>query len=125
MMKKESSKALYLNTPNQENERIKSMKEKEKLLFKELCRFKDEFADASLTEFATPTVLGHLFFNRMQGVAYDVLKRNGLLGKVNREFRNSLGAAYEQNIQKNESFRKCITMLSAILSSCDCLCHCR
>ena len=96
------------------------MKEKEKQLFKALCQFKDEFTDASLTEFATPAVLGHLFFNRMQGVAYDVLKRNGLLGKVNREFRNSLGAAYDQNIQKNESFRKCITMLSAILSSCDC-----
>ena len=96
------------------------MKEKEKQLFKALCKFKDEFADSSLIEYATPAVLGHLFFNRMQGVAYDVLKINGLLGKVNREFRNSLGAAYNQNIQKNESFQKCIVMLSEILSSCNC-----
>lgn len=69
------------------------MKEKEKQLFKELCKFKGQFADVSLAEFAAPSVLGHLFFNRMQGIAYDTLKRNGLLGKVNREFRNSLGSA--------------------------------
>ena len=81
------------------------MKEKEKQLFKALCKFKDQFDDASLVEFATPSVLGHLFFNRMQGVAYDTLRRNGLLGKVNREFRNSLGAAYDLNVLKNESFR--------------------
>lgn len=96
------------------------MKEKEKLLFKALCKFKDPFVDASLVEFATPSVLGHLFFNRMQGIAYDTLKRNGLLSKVNREFRNSLGAAYDQNAQKNESFLKCVVMLSKILASCDC-----
>ena len=91
------------------------MKEKEKQLFKALCKFKDEFIDPSLGSFATPSVLGQLFFNRMQGIAFDVLKMNGLLGKVNREFRNSLGAAYEQNVLKNESFRKCVAMLSEIL----------
>ena len=96
------------------------MKEKEKQLFKALCKFKDQFADPSLVSFATPSVLGHLFFNRMQGIAFDVLKTNGLLGKVNREFRNSLGAAYEQNVLKNESFRKCVAMLSEILAPCDC-----
>lgn len=96
------------------------MKEKEKQLFKALCKFKDQFFDATLVEFATPSVLGHLFFNRMQGIAYDTLKRNRLLGKVNREFRNSLGAAYDQNVQKNESFLKCVVMLSKILAPCDC-----
>lgn len=96
------------------------MKEKEKQLFKALCKFKDEFVDPSLVSFATPSVLGQLFFNRMQGIAFDVLKMNGLLGKVNREFRNSLGAAYEQNVLKNESFRKCVAMLSEILAPCDC-----
>ncbi len=96
------------------------MKEKEKQLFKGLCKFKDDFFDTSLIDFATPSVLGHIFFNRMQGIAYDTLKRNRLLGKVNREFRNSLGAAYDQNVQKNESFKKCIVMLSEILSTCTC-----
>lgn len=56
----------------------------------------------------------------MQGVAYDTLKKHNLLGKVNREFRNSLGAAYEQNVQKNRSFMRCVKMLSEILSPCSC-----
>lgn len=94
------------------------MKEKEKQLFKALCRFKDAFTDPALIEFATPNVLGQLFFNRMQGVAYYVLKRNGFLGKVNREFRNSLAAAHEQNACKNESFQTCVRMLAEILSPC-------
>lgn len=96
------------------------MTEKEKQLFKALCKFKDSFSDTSLVEFATPTVLGHLFFNRMQGIAYDTLKRNRLLGNVNREFRNSLSTAFDQNVQKNESFRKCVMRLSEILCNCGC-----
>ncbi len=96
------------------------MKEKEKQLFKALCKCKDKFTDPSLIEFTTPTVLGHLFFNRMQGVAYNVLKNSRLLGKVHREFRNALSAAYEQNVLKNESFQTCISMLSEILSPCAC-----
>lgn len=96
------------------------MKEKEKQLFKALCKFKEDSFDASLLEFATPTVLGQLFFNRMQGVAYDTLKKHNLLGKVNREFRNSLGAAFEQNVQKSQSFMSCVKMLSEILSPCTC-----
>ena len=96
------------------------MNEKEKQLFKALCEFKEKTMEKELVDFATPAVLGNLFFNRMQGIAYDVLRKNELLGKVNREFRNSLGAAYEQNLQKNQSFRKCVEMLSKILSSCNC-----
>lgn len=96
------------------------MKEKEKQLCKALCKFRDKLTDPSLIEFASPAVLGHLFFNRMQGVAYNVLKSNQLLGKVNREFRNSLGAAYEQNELKNESFGECVSMLSELLASRPC-----
>ena len=96
------------------------MKEKEKELFKSLCKFNEEFNNSSLTEYATPSVLGYLFFNRMQGVAYDTLKKNNLLGQINREFRTSLASAYEQNVQKNESFKKCVNMLSEILSHCNC-----
>ena len=96
------------------------MKTEEQKLFKELCKFKNPIMDASLTAFATPTVLGHLFYNRMQGIAYATLKRNGLLGTVNREFRNALAGAYMQNIQKNESFQTCIVSLSEILAACEC-----
>lgn len=96
------------------------MTEKEKHLFKELCKFKSDSMDKSLIEFASPSVLGHLFFNRMQGIAYGVLMKNQLLGKINREFRNSLASAYEQNVQKNQSFYECIEMLSKLLSTCNC-----
>lgn len=96
------------------------MKEKEKQLFKGLCKFQESSFDEKLLQFATPSVLGCLFFNRMQGIAYDVLKKHDALGKVNREFRNSLAAAYEQNVQKNRSFYQCVAMLSRILSFCNC-----
>lgn len=77
------------------------MKNEEKLLFKKLCCFINNDIDEASLEYATPSALGQLFFNRMQAVAYGTLKENGLLGKVNREFRNSLKGAYEQNIEKN------------------------
>lgn len=96
------------------------MKQKEKLLFKELCKFKSDTFNKELLEFATPHVLGFLFFNRMQGIAYDRMRKNGVLGAVNREFRNSLKSAYEQNIVKNRSFAKCVGMVADILNNIDC-----
>ena len=96
------------------------MKTEEKQLFKSLCNFKTERFDEELLKFATPAVLGHLFFNRMQAIAYGTLRDHGLLGKVNREFRNSLRSAYEQNVEKNNSFYWCIQYLDEILSKCNC-----
>ena len=96
------------------------MTKNEKQLFKALCRFREPFPDGRLTDAATPGVLGLLFFNRMQGIAYGVLKQGGLLGKVNREFRNPLANAYEQNVQKNRSYRECIARLAALLAPCPC-----
>lgn len=96
------------------------MKKQEKELFKSLCSFRTEAFDESLLDAATPAVLGHLFFNRMQAIAYGTLKKHGLLGKVNREFRNSLKGAYEQNREKNESFFWYIEHLEKVLSRCNC-----
>lgn len=96
------------------------MKKEEKLLFKNLCTFKSDKFDETLIEYATPSVLGHLFYNRMQAVAYGTLKRHGLFRKVNREFCNSLKGAYEQNLQKNHSYFWCIRYLTEILSECSC-----
>ena len=96
------------------------MKKQEKELFKALCSFKAEKFDENLLKAATPGVLGHLFFNRMQAVAYGVLKKHNLLGKVNREFRNSLKMAYEQNLAKNKSFFRCINYVEETLSACNC-----
>ncbi len=96
------------------------MTKQEKELFKNLCSFQSETFDDALLEAATPTVLGQLFFNRMQAVAYGNLKQRGLLGRVNREFRNSLKAAYEQNLEKNKSFFTCVQYLNVLLSNCGC-----
>lgn len=96
------------------------MNQQEKALFKSLCSFQAEDFDENLLQAATPAVLGQLFFNRMQGVAYGTLKKHGLLGKVNREFRNSLKGAYMQNVEKNESFFDCVTALGEILYECNC-----
>ena len=96
------------------------MNKKEKALFKALCKFEEDTFDADLLTYASPEVLGYLFANRMQGVAFGTLKKHQLLGKVNREFRNSLAHAHEQNTQKNESFHQCIAMLNDILLSCNC-----
>lgn len=69
-----------------------------------------------LPENASASLLGNLFFNRMQGIAYGTLKSLDLLGTVNREFRNSLGSAYEQNSQKNLSYFKCVEYITTIFN---------
>lgn len=96
------------------------MRQKEKELFKSLCSFKEGDFEESLLNAATPVVLGHLFFNRMQAVAYGTLKKHGLLGKVNREFRNSLKGAFIQNVEKNNSFFQCVELVEKALSECEC-----
>ena len=96
------------------------MKDNEIRLFKELCKFKSNTLDNSLVDNASPTVLGYLFYNRMQGIAYGKLKDCGMLGRVNREFRNSLSAAFEQNTIKNSSFLCCVEMVAQILFECKC-----
>ena len=96
------------------------MKTNERLLFKELCKVKDPVLDENLLAHASPHVLGHLFFNRMQGVAYSKLQQTDSLGKDNREFRNSLRMAYEQNCERNHSFIHCVSLVSELLANIDC-----
>ena len=96
------------------------MIEKEKELFKNLCSFRSESFDEKLLEAATPAVLGHLFFNRMAAIAYGTLEKCKLLSKVNREFRNSLKGAYEQNLEKNTNFFQCVQEVENIISQCNC-----
>ena len=96
------------------------MRQQEQDLFRNLCKFKSEQFDESLLEYASPSVLGHLFFNRMQGIAYGSLKKHHLLAKVNREFRNSLRIAYEQNLVKNQSYFQCLKFLNVVLRECTC-----
>lgn len=96
------------------------MEQNKKELFRKLCSFKKALPNEMDLEAATPEVLGQLFFNRMHAVAYGTLKNNGLLGKVNREFRNSLKGAYELNTAKNMSFFGCVAYVDKVLSRCTC-----
>lgn len=96
------------------------MRKQEKELFKSLCSFKDETFDETLLKAATPAVLGHLFFNRMQGIAYGTLKRHALFDKVSREFRNSIKGAHIQNCEKNSTFFWAVQYVTNLLSKCEC-----
>ena len=96
------------------------MKKQEKELFMSLCDFQAKEMDRALLRYASPTVLGALFFNRMQGVAYGSLKERELLGQVTREFRNSLKYAYDQNLVRNSSYRWSVCHLKDVLGGCSC-----
>lgn len=94
------------------------MKKNEKNLFLNICSYESDNAallKELLADNAGPNVLGLLFFNRMQGIAYGNLKNKNLISEVNREFRNALKSAYEDNLQKNESYFRCINYLNDIL----------
>lgn len=97
------------------------MNKTEKTLVLELARFLTtdrEKLKTTLPTGATPAVLGHLFFNRTAGLAFDVLRTNGLTDGLNREFRNSLQGAYEQNAERNNSFFSCLKLVSDVLTPC-------
>ena len=91
------------------------MKNGEKRLFTALCSYKEENFNASLLYYATPAVLGSLFMNRMQGVAFGVLKKHGVASDVCREFGNSLKAAAKDNEEKNADFYKAVRYVSGIV----------
>lgn len=97
------------------------MKNEEKELFFELCKFKnsnkEKLKDLITKGAATPQVLGYLFGNRMAATAYGVMNDNELTSSVDREFRNSLKNAYLQNKMKNESYFICLKIISEILHS--------
>lgn len=93
----------------------------EQRLFLQLCRpesFDRDIMAALLPQYADAEVLGQLFFNRMQGVAYTVLQKAELIGRVHREFSGSLRGAYEQNVERNKSYLKCLRLLSGALRDC-------
>lgn len=94
------------------------MTQDERNLFFELCAYKhtnSQKTESLLRHNASPALLGHLFFNRMQGVAYTILKKHNLLECTNREFRNSLKKAYHLNKMQNESFAASIRIVETAL----------
>lgn len=96
------------------------MNTKEKELFKELCSFNTIQLDTQLLDYATPTVLGQLFFNRMSAIAYEKLNKCKMLYKVNREIRTALRMSFERNIVKNNSYYSCVDAVQKLLKECGC-----
>lgn len=98
------------------------MNQNERKLFLQLCSPKSasyEELDRLIADgAATANVLGLLFENRMAAVAFDILSQFDLLGKTNREFRNSIRNALIFGAKHNESFEEGLVMLSKILDSC-------
>ncbi len=98
------------------------MNKQEKELFWGLCRFidpdKEKLKKLIENGAATPGVLGMIFANRMAGIAYHTLRELDLLGKTNREFRNSLRDIATVNRRSNREFVGCLNFLSAELDAC-------
>lgn len=98
------------------------MKKTEKQLFLNLCSFvspdKDKIQGLIEKGAATPELLGHLFANRMAGIAYGVLEKTELLSGVDREFRNSLKYAWALNERLNADFFGCLNYLFDQLEDC-------
>ena len=86
-----------------------------KKFFLALCRFAGKDLEPSLTAYATPGVLGQLFYNRLAGVAHETLRRQRLLDGLPREFRNALENAAEQNAVRNRSYYRCVKELAGLL----------
>ena len=63
-----------------------------------------------------PYVLGQLLYNRVGGIAYHNLKQLGLLGRINREFRNSLQCVWQANAGRAESMRQALCQLGEWLA---------
>lgn len=91
------------------------MKEQEKQLFLELCRHRSDTFREELLPYATPWVLGQIFSNRMQGIAYCRLRHHRLLERVPREFAAALSDGYEMNLRRGESYLRCVDEVSALL----------
>lgn len=98
------------------------MKQQEKELFFLLCdsemKHPQRLKQLLKEQYATPDMLGALFYNRMAGIAYYVLSQQNALSLVHREFRQSLAAAYTYNCKKNQSYQKGVQLVEQLLSGC-------
>lgn len=99
---------------------MNTLTKEEKQLFRNLCDPLSEKLEVGMLDAASPAVLGHLFWNRMQAAAYAILKEKGLVVVIPREFRSAIAGAYEQNREKNSSFFRCINELTDMLSTSGC-----
>lgn len=92
-------------------------------LIMELCRFirpdKEKIKGLMEQGISWPYVLGQLLFHRMGGAAYYILRECGLLGRVNREVRNSLKIIYDSGKAKTEAMKTALAEIAGILQNAD------
>ena len=84
-------------------------------LILQLCKFIDPDADLIKELLQSGPnwayVLGQLMINRMAGAAYKTLSDTNFTGVVNREFRNALKIAYNENKRRNFVYRESLKEL--------------
>ena len=66
-----------------------------------------------------PYILGQLLFHRMGSAAYHILRECGLLGRLNREVRNTLKTVYNSAVIKSESIKCALAELAGLLEIAD------
>lgn len=98
----------------------KPMNKKEKLLLRYLCNIHLQEFDEKLLRFASPEVLGYIFSNRMQTIAYCTLKKHNYLDKVPYEFRTALKLSYIQLLELSEDNLYCIQLTYDTLKEYGC-----
>ena len=95
------------------------MNKGEKKIVMDLCRFLDPNRARLLRNMEKcgdmSDVLGLLLYNRVGGIAYNTLRECELLGKVNREVRNTLQTMYNAAIIQQESYAKAAELLASVL----------
>ena len=89
----------------------------------ELCKFikPDRARLEALMEHTLdyPYILGQILYHRMGAAAYETLRKCELLGRVNREFRNTLKAIYDVGTDKTNSLLCAMQSLKAVLKEAD------
>lgn len=99
------------------------MNANEKALLLELCKFKcpniERIKKLVSTGSITPSLLGNLIFNGVEGIAYEVLEKNGLAQSINHKFIESLAKSFTVNERIISDFTGVVNYLSEILNSFD------
>ena len=89
----------------------------------ELCKFLHpnpaKLEEQMATPLDYPYILGQLLFHRMGAAGYATLKHCGLLGRVNREFRNTLKTIYDSGVEKTDSFLRALEGTRGIWDAAD------
>ena len=94
----------------------------QKKLFLNLCSFSSadgKEIEKNISKSMTPEVLGLLYANRMQTVAYKVIEKFGLFDLLGTEVKRALRNSYMSDLIINDSYMQCVDELSQVLTQFD------